>query len=128
MAFTIPSGNIQPGILYQVLGTSATVSYNGVTYSPGSVFRGASGVNTFTVTNGATVTEVTELNGGEMELFENLSDSPVFSDATLLKGMALVFDLASAEIVVSDVTRLQGFAIEFADYPFYSFEITETRL
>ena len=128
MAYTISSGNIQPGVLYKVLGTSATVNYNGVTYSPGANFRGVSGVDTFTVTNGATVTEVTELTGSNTEYALNMQDAPVFADSTLLTGMAVEYEQAPAEKIVSGTTLLQGFSIEFVDNPIYSFEITETRL
>lgn len=128
MPYTIDSGKIQPGVLYLVLGSSATVNYNAITYSPGATFRGVNGINSFTVTNGATVTEVTEVAGSNAEYALNMLDAPVFAESTLLTGMAVEYELTPAEKIVSGITQLQGFGIEFIDNPIYSFEITETRL
>jgi len=128
MAFTIDSGNIQPGFLYRVFGSSATVSYNGATYNENDTFRGVAGAANFTVSGGATVQEVLELAGGDAVFGVNGADEPVFPENLMLQGMAVEFELTPAEMVVNETTRLQGFALELIDYPFYSFEVTETRL
>lgn len=128
MAFTIDSGNIQPGVLYRVFGSSATVTYEGTTYPENDTFRGVAGAANFTAAGGATVQEVLELSGGEAEFMVNGADQPVFAETLLLQGMAVEFELTPAEMVVNETTRLQGFALELIDYPFYSFEVTETRL
>ena len=58
----------------------------------------------------------------------NYLDQPVYSEAVLLKGTNLSFELNQAEKQVYEITKVKGFGVEFNDYPFYSFEVTETRL
>jgi hypothetical protein len=42
------SGNIKTGVVYQVKGSTGTVTYNGVVYMPGDTFTGIVSITTFT--------------------------------------------------------------------------------
>jgi hypothetical protein len=53
---------------------------------------------------------------------------PVYSEITVLKSFGIKYELNEAEKNVNEDTKIQGFAMKFTDYPFYSFEITATRL
>lgn len=129
MAYQILSGEIQPDVLYEVVGTQS-VTYNFISYSTGQQFKGIRTIKTFTYSGTGTqdVNEVLQLFGGAIEYVETSIDNSSFADNTLLKGMAVEFALNDAEKIVNEVTKIQGFAIELIDYPFYSFEIMETRL
>jgi len=128
MAYNINSGNIEPGVLYLVAGDTGTITYDSTGYSPGSAFRGVAGISTFSGSGDALVTEVTELQGGGTIFGLDAADLPVFAESVELRGMAVEFELNPAERKVNEVTRILGFSLELIDYPFYSFEITETRL
>jgi hypothetical protein len=129
MAYNVESGQIQSGVLYRVFGIAGTINYNGVVYTSGSAFRGITGIVDFAATNNATVQEVLELFGGSGELLTSINDLPPhFPEVLNLMGTAAEFEMAPAESVFNDAIRLQGASIEFTDSPYYSFQITETRL
>jgi hypothetical protein len=127
----ISSGQIEPGVLYQVFG-SGDVTYNGFTRAPGLVnntFRGVFGVTVFTTTGAVTIAEVTEFKGASIAYVEDYIDRPIFADgSTIMKGCGIEYILTEQEKTVAELTVLKGFAIELTDYPFYCFAITETRL
>ncbi len=130
MAYQVVSGDISQGILYSVVGAQSVI-YNGNTYATGTTFRGVLGVRAFSYSGSGTqeVNEVTELFGSGILFNTDANDAPAsFNDVTLLYGMAIEFSLNDEEKIVNEVTKIQGFAIELVDYPFFSFEITETRL
>jgi hypothetical protein len=129
MAYQILSGEIQPNALYEVVGTQSVI-YNFIGYSTGQRFKGIRAIKTFTYSGSGTqeVNEVFQLLGGTIEYVETSIDNTSFADKTLLKGMSVEFALNDAEKVKSEVTKIKGFSIEVIDYPFYSFEIIETRL
>jgi len=129
MAYNVVSGDIITGVLYYVAGGKSVV-YNTLTYTTGQYFRGVNNITTFTFsgTGSGEINEVTELRGAAFELVGVSGDQPVFPDVTELKGFAIEYELNDAEKVVNEVTKITGFALELIDYPFYSFEITETRL
>lgn len=129
MAYNVASGEIIAGMLYYVTGMQSVV-YESITYNSGQYFRGVKGVTTFVYSGvGSTeLNEVTELTGFAVEFTEISNDQPIYTETTILKGFGIEYDLNEAEKIVNEVTRIQGFALEFVDYPFYSFEITETRL
>lgn len=129
MAINISSGEIQANVLYKVVGAQSVI-YNTITYTTGQVFRGVAGVTIFSYLGSGTqaVNEVPELQAGAISFAVNGLDQPVFSEVTKISGMALEFELTSAEKVFNEVTTIKGFAVELIDYPFYSFMITETRL
>ena len=52
---TITSGTIYAGIVYYVNGTTGTVTYNSVAYSPGNTFTGVYSFTTFVATGDCTV-------------------------------------------------------------------------
>jgi hypothetical protein len=127
--FNVPSGNILRGMLYLVAG-GQSVTYNGATYNSWQTFRGVQSVLTYTFSGTGTqlVYEVAEIAGGELELAQNGLDTPIFPDTTVLTGFAIEFQQNANDIILNDITALNGFAVELLDYPYYSFEITETRL
>jgi hypothetical protein len=129
MAYQIVSGQIQGGILYQVAGAQSVI-YNSVTYTTGQRFKGIATFKTFTYSGSGSqeVNEVLELNGGAIEYVATSLDNPFFTDTIVLKGMTVEFVLSDGDRIINESTKMQGFAIEFTDYPFYSFQITETRL
>lgn len=129
MNYTVVTGEIFTGRLYLVTGTQS-VTYNSVTYSTGQTFRAITGFKDFTYSGSGTqiVNEVEEIKGGAIECFETAIDVGVFNDVTNLLGMAIEFALNDAEKIVNEFTKIEGFSIELVDFPFYSFEITETRL
>jgi hypothetical protein len=128
MAYNIDSGKIQGGVLYQVYGSSGTLTYNGAVYAPGGTFRGVKDTVTFSQSGDTVLQEVTELSGVGTAFVQDSEDLPVFADKAELRGAAIAFELSQEEQVVNETTRIQGFALELIDYPFFSFEITETRL
>jgi hypothetical protein len=128
MAYNIDSGNIQAGVLYQVYGSSGTLTYNSIVYTPGETFRGVTGTGTFSHSGDTVLQEVTELSGTGAAFVQDSADLPVFAEKAELCGAAITFDLSPEEQIVNETTRIQGFALELIDYPFFSFEITETRL
>jgi hypothetical protein len=130
-SYPIVSGEVQPGVLYSIVASTpsnGTVTYNGVTLAVGAMFRGVVGVASYTSSGVATVNEVLELIGGSVEISLNNIDIPNFEDTTRITGIGVEYELSQEEKVVQDVTEIKGFSIELIDYPFYSFEITETRL
>lgn len=129
MSYNVVSGDIVNGALYYVAG-SQSVIYNSSTYTTGQQFRGVPGVRTFTYSGSGTqiVYEVSELRGAAIEFSEVSQDQPIYPETTIFKGFAVEFELNDDEKKVQETTRLTGFGVEFIDYPFYSFEITETRL
>lgn len=129
MAYNVISGEIITGVLYYVAGGKSVV-YNTLPYATGQYFRGVNSVTTFTYsgTGAEELNEVAEFKGAAFELVEISGDQPVYPDVTELKGFAIEYELNDAEKVVNEVTKISGFALELIDYPFYSFEITETRL
>lgn len=130
MDFNVTSGNIQANVLYIVIGAQS-VTYNSITYTTGQTFRGINGITTYTLSGGigsVELDEVLELFGNRISFKENSIDQPVNTDITMLNGFSIEFDLNDAEKIVNEVTTLKGFGIELLDYPFYAFEITETRL
>lgn len=129
MAYQVVSGEISTGVLYSVAGAQS-VTYNSVTYATGQQFRGVTNVKTFTYPGSGTqeLNEVFEFAGSGVVFIQDGNDNPLFSDVTLLKGMAIEFALNDAEKIVNEVTKIQGFALELIDYPFYSFAVVEIRL
>lgn len=130
MAYTILNGEICAGTLYEILGDQSVI-YNSNTYTTGQRFRGILGSPNFTYSGTGTqiLTEITELIGGAIEYSENVVDLPInFPETTIFFGGAIEYELTEAEKIVQETTKITGFAIEFIDYPFYSFQITETRL
>lgn len=67
-----------------------------------------------------------ELAGFAIELSVNGVEWPVYPDTTVLKGFAVEFVLNEEEKEVTETTIIKGFSLELIDYPFYSFEITES--
>jgi hypothetical protein len=128
MAYNIDSGKIQARVLYQVYGSSGTLTYAGTVYTPGETFRGIAGTGTFSQTGDTVLQEVTELSGTGAAYVQDSADLPAFTEKAELRGAAIAFELSQEEQVVNETTRIQGFALELIDYPFFSFEITETRL
>lgn len=128
MAYQVISGEIAENVLYVVAGEQ-TVTYNAVDYGTGDNFRGVADQKTFTYSGSGTqeVNEVFELRSGGIRYVETGVDQPVFPEQTKFAGMAIEFALNDAEKVVQEVTKIQGFALEVIDYPFYVFEIIETR-
>lgn len=126
--FNITSGNIIAGFLYTVAGAQSVV-YNGTTYTTGQKFRGVLGILTFTYSGTGTqlLYEVNELQGFAVEFFNIQSDYPTFPETTLYNGFAIEFTQNASDILFNDTTNILGFALELIDYPFYSFEIIETR-
>jgi hypothetical protein len=124
MNSNILSGDIIPSYLYKVAG-GKSVTYNSVSYSTGQTFRGMPGVKVFTYsgTGSEILNQVSELCSFNLE-YEN---SPELSDTTAINGFAIEFEMNKEEYAVSDVTVIKGFALEMTDFPFYAFEITETR-
>lgn len=131
MGFNIVSGSIEPKVLYLVVGVQS-VTYNGTTYTTGQTFLGISGVTTYTLSGGistAEVDEVTKYLGFSLEIRPNSIDLPtIFPEITVLSGFAIEFNLNKSEQITQEVTQISGFTIELVDYPFYGFEIIETRL
>ena len=130
MGFNISSGNIEPNVLYIVIG-SQYVTYNGTIYTTGQTFTGVSGVSIYTLSGGlgsAEVDEVTQFFGSSIEFDTNQADNPIFPESTIFQGSSIEFDLNKAEQLVDEVTIIQGFSIELENYPYYAFEIIETRI
>jgi hypothetical protein len=129
MSYNVLSGEIVTDTLYRVTGEQS-VTYNSVTYEPGATFKGVTGANTFEYIGVGIkeLNEVLELRAFAIEYVNISSDNPVYDETTVLKSFNVEYELNDAEKIVNEVTRLQGFALELIDYPFYSFEITETRL
>lgn len=129
MAYNVVSGDIINGQLYYVAGTQSVV-YNTSIYTTGQFFRGVPGVRTFTYSGSGTqvVNEIAEIRGASIEYLEVVIDQPIYTEVTTFKGFAVEYELNDSEKAVQETTRLTGFGLEFVDYPFYSFEITETRL
>ncbi len=127
--YNVSTNEIVEGVLYRVTG-DASVIYNETTYIAGLAFRGIAGANTFSYQGDGTqeLVEVLELKGAGVELQENGADLPAFTDKTVLNGFSIEFSLNNEEKIVNEITQINGFSIEFIDFPFYSFEIIETRL
>jgi len=127
--YNITNGNILRDISYVVYGTQS-VTYNGVTYTSGQIFRGVSNITTFTFSGSGTqlIYEILELRGGTLEFTENELDNPTFLSTTILSGFTIECFQNGGDISFNDVTVLDGFSLELLDYPFYSFSITEKRL
>lgn len=127
--YNITSGNILRDILYLVYGTQSVI-YNGTTYVAGQTFRGVSSITAFTFSGTGTqlVYEVMELKGANIIFDENTLDNPISSDITKLSDFAIEYQQNTNDITFNDITTLKGFAIELLDFPFYSFEVTETRI
>lgn len=128
MLYNVISGDICEGILYNVAGGQSVV-YNRITYNTGQYFRGG-GIKTFLYTGSGSqiLNEILELNCAAIEFVEVSDDQPVFDDIVIYNAISLQYELTDAEKKVIEITKMQGFALELVDYPFYSFEITETRL
>jgi len=128
--YNISSGEIQDGVLYRVLGDQSVV-YNGTTFNTGEAFRGVTGITDFSFegTGMQLVAEILEIKGGAIEL-EPTKEFPKFEDEKIeIKGIALEFELNEAEKIAADSpTIIMGASIELTDYPYYAFQITETRL
>ncbi|HWZ35390.1 MAG TPA: hypothetical protein VNW51_04485 [Mucilaginibacter sp.] len=129
MAYSIITGEINYNVLYVVGGTQSVV-YNSITYTTGQQFRGVPNVRTFTYSGTGTqaVYEILELWEGSLEYVGSGVDQPSYPDVITISGFAVEYSLNDAEKIVQETTKIQGFAIELIDYPFYSFEIFETRL
>lgn len=127
--YNITSGNILADVLYLVYG-SQSVIYNGVTYTTDQTFRGAQSISTFTFFGTGTqiVYELLELQASALIFDENNIDYPLFPEITRLKGFEIEYQQNANDIIFNDITALNGFAMELLDYPFYSFQISETRL
>lgn len=128
MGYNIVSGEIASGALYYVAGTQSVV-YNTSTYTTGQFFRGVPGIRVFTYSGTGTqsVNEIPELRGLSIEYVEVSADEPVYPETTAFKGFAIEYELNNDEKIVLETTKLTGFGLEFIDYPFYAFEIAETR-
>lgn len=128
--YNISSGEIQEGVLYRVLGDQS-VAYNGTTYHSGEAFRGFNGVIDFSFegTGIQLIIEVLEIRSIAVE-FETVMELPKFEGEGIeIKGMSLEFELNEAEKITPQApTTLMGASIELIDYPYYAFQITETRL
>lgn len=130
MAYIILTGQIVPGFLYVVVGTKS-ILYNGNIYTNGQRFRGISGVAEFVYTGIGTseVNEVSEIRGATAEMINTAIDHPIsFLGETGITGIAIEMALNDDEKLVNEVTKISGMAAELIDYPFYTFEIIETRL
>lgn len=129
MFYNVPVNVIEPNVLYLVAGQQSVV-YTGVTYNTNQNFRGINGVTGFIYTGTGTtiVNEVGELTGGDVVFEENSIDKPTpFPETTILHGFTIEFELNNSEKIVQDKTIINGFTIELEDYPFYAFQIIETR-
>jgi hypothetical protein len=124
MNYNVLTGDIIPFYLYVVAGGKSII-YDSVTYSTGQRFRGVQGVETFTYSGAGSqiLNQVSELQSLSLEYL----DSPIFPESTTMKGFAVEYEINKAEYTVTDVTVIKGFALEMTDFPFYVFEITETR-
>jgi GDSL-like Lipase/Acylhydrolase family len=128
MKYNVLDGEIQAGVLYKVAGEQS-VEYDSVTYITDQTFRGVDGVVNFTYLGFGTqiLNEILEFRGGSIEFLLNPEEQVTDDGPTVLKGMAIEFDLNEAEKIVQEVTEIKGMALELIDYPFYSFMITEQR-
>jgi hypothetical protein len=115
--YTITSGQIQTGILYQVNGQQ-TVTYNGGTYAPGTQFRGVQGVATFTYsgTGLQSVTEVWELQSIGIGFVENALDYPVFPGQTALNSFSVQVVQNKSDLKATDTTTINSFSVELKDW------------
>ena len=129
MAYSVLSGEILNGALYYVSGAQSVI-YDTVTYTTGRYFKGVPGITEFTYSGSGTkeLNVVTEIAGAGVELVGVDVDNPVFTERTIFNGFAIEYEMNEAEKAVNEVTKIAGFALELIDYPFYSFEITETKL
>jgi hypothetical protein len=80
--FPVISGSIKSGVVYQVKGTSGTVTYNGVIYIPGDTFTGIVSITTFT----ASGTSQVFYNNYEVAMTEN---DPYPVSAHLMKQIVI---------------------------------------
>lgn len=129
MFYNVPTNSIEGNVLYVVAGQQSVI-YSGLTYNTSQNFRGINGVTGFTYTGTGTtiVYEVEELRGSGLVFKENLVDKPIsFPDITMLNGFSIEFELNNNEKIVQDITIINGFSIELENYPFYAFQIVETR-
>jgi hypothetical protein len=117
---------IQVDVLYTISGTSSDISYNGLTYSSGTNFRGIYGATAFTPIN-SNVYEMVEIRAGGIEFMTNAIDLPSFPEVTKINGSAVEFSLNPEEEIVNDVTKITGFAIEFLYFSPYVFQISKFR-
>ncbi|MBB5395638.1 hypothetical protein [Mucilaginibacter sp. AK015] len=127
MAYNVLSGEIQAGILYQVVGAQSVI-YNSSTYLTGQYFSGVVSEKTFTYSGTGTqgLNEILQFNGVAIE-FDNEANISFF-DTSILGGFAIEYYMNSDEQIINDITQISGFALELLDYPYYSFLIIEERL
>jgi hypothetical protein len=112
-AYTITSGQIQAGVLYQVNGQQ-TVTYNGGTYAPGTQFRGVQGVATFTYsgTGLQSVTEVWELQSIGVAFVENALDyPPSFNQSSALNSFSVEVVQNKSDLKATDTTTINSFQL-----------------
>lgn len=117
-AYSITSGQIQAGVLYQVNGQQ-TVSYNGGTYVPGAQFRGVVGVATFTYsgTGLQSVTEVWELQSIGVGFVENALDyPPQFNQQSALNSFSVEVVQNKSDLKAVDTTTINSFSVELNDW------------
>jgi hypothetical protein len=119
MAYTITSGQVQPGVLYLVNGQQSVV-YNGTTYASGTTFRGVTGTSSFTYTGTGTqsVTEVLELYAAAISFVENALDLPHFNVTTQLNSFGVEFVQNKGDMKTTDTTQINCFSVEVMDYPY----------
>lgn len=126
--YTINSGEIKPGWLYQVFGESHVV-YNLNTYYTGQIFTGVSGITTYYYSGSGTklLYELTQFFGSNVEYLLNSVEQLAFPEITLFSGFTVEYELIEPEKIAQELTTMHGFTIEFLDN-LYSFVIIEHRL